>query len=66
MVNQHGLDFAWQEEYGAFSVSSSNREVVKDYIEHQAEHHQKRSYEREFETMLLKPGIAFDSKNAFG
>ena len=65
-LSQHGLDFAWQQGYGAFSVSSSNRDAVKDYIEHQAEHHQRRSYEREFETMLLKSGIAFDSKDAFG
>lgn len=65
-VSQHGLDFAWQEGYGAFSVSGSNRDAVKDYIEHQAEHHQKRSYETEFETMLRRSGIAFDSKDAFG
>jgi putative transposase len=51
-LSQHGLDFAWQEGYGAFSVSSSNKEAVTDYIEHQAEHHQKRSYEGEFEAML--------------
>ena len=38
----------------------------KDYIEHQAEHHQKRSYETEIEAMLRKSGIAFDPKQAFG
>jgi len=65
-LREHGLDFAWQEGYGAFSVSSSNKEVVKDYIQHQAQHHQKRSYESEFETMLHKSGIAFDAKDAFG
>src|SRR5208283_3267783 len=51
-LREHGLDFAWQEGYGAFSVSSSNKEVVKDYVQHQAQHHQKRSYESEFESML--------------
>jgi putative transposase len=65
-LGEHGIDFAWQEGYGAFSVSSSNKEAVKNYIEHQEEHHQKRSYENEFETMLRKSGIAFDAKNAFG
>jgi hypothetical protein len=39
---------------------------VKDYIEHQAEHHRKRSYETEFEAMLQKSEIAFDPKEAFG
>jgi putative transposase len=65
-LHEHGLDFAWQEGYGAFSVSSSNKAAVTHYIEHQAEHHQKRSYEAEFEAMLRKSGMAFDSKEALG
>jgi REP element-mobilizing transposase RayT len=65
-LREHGIDFAWQEGYGAFSVSTSNRDAVKHYIEHQAEHHQKRSYEGEFETMLRKSGMTFDPKEAFG
>ena len=65
-LREHGLDFTWQEGYGAFSVSSSNKQVVTDYIEHQAQHHQKRSYEGEFEAMVRKSGVAFDSKDAFG
>jgi putative transposase len=65
-LREHGLDFAWQVGYGAFSVSSSNREAVMDYIEHQAEHHQKRSYESEFEAMLRKSGVAIDPKDALG
>jgi putative transposase len=65
-LREHDLDFAWQEGYGAFSVSSSNKDAVTNYIEHQAEHHQKRSYEREFEVMLRKLRIAFDPKEAFG
>jgi putative transposase len=65
-LHEHGLEFAWQEGYGAFSVSRSNKAAVSNYIEHQAEHHQKRSYEAEFETMLRKSGIAFDPKEAFG
>jgi putative transposase len=65
-LHEHGLDFAWQEGYGAFSVSSSNRNAVRTYIEHQAEHHQKRSYESEFGAMLRKSGIEFDPKEAFG
>ncbi len=65
-LRERGLDFAWQEGYGAFSVSSSNKDAVKNYIEHQAEHHRKRSYESEFEAMLRKSGIAFDPKETFG
>ena len=65
-MHEHGLGFSWQEGYGAFSVSSSNRDAVKNYIEHQAEHHRKRSYESEFEAMLRKSGITFDPREAFG
>jgi hypothetical protein len=65
-LHDHGLEFAWQEGYGAFSVSSSNRDTVKEYIEHQADHHQGRSYEAEFVAMLRKSGITLDPKEAFG
>jgi putative transposase len=65
-LHGHGLEFAWQQGYGAFSVSSSNKAVVVHYIEHQAEHHRKRSYEAEFEAMLRKSGTAFDPKEALG
>jgi REP element-mobilizing transposase RayT len=65
-IRQHGIAFAWQEGYGAFSVSSSNKGAVVDYIEHQAEHHRRRSYETEFETMIRKSGMRVDSVEAFG
>jgi putative transposase len=41
-------DFAWQEGYGAFSVSASQTEDVIRYIAGQAAHHAKRSYEKSF------------------
>jgi putative transposase len=65
-LREHGLEFRWQEGYGAFSVSSSSKAAVIAYIEHQAEHHQKRSYEAEFEAILRRSGIAFDLKEVFG
>jgi REP element-mobilizing transposase RayT len=65
-IRQHGSEFAWQEGYGAFSVSSSNKDAVVDYIKRQAEHHRVRSYETEFEAMIRKSGMTFDAKEAFG
>jgi putative transposase len=65
-LREHGLDFAWQEGYGAFSVSGSNKDAVKNYIEHQAEHHAKRPYESEFEAIVRKSGMEFDLSEAFG
>jgi putative transposase len=31
-MNQHSSAFAWQEGYGAFRVSASNKQAVMDYI----------------------------------
>jgi len=65
-IREHGIPFAWQEGYGAFSVSSSNKRAVVNYIEHQAEHHHGRSYETELEAMIRKSGLPFDAEEAFG
>src|SRR5215831_19329728 len=35
--------FAWQEGYGAFTVSASERRAVRHYIEQQEEHHRTRT-----------------------
>jgi putative transposase len=47
-MSEHGPRFAWQEGYGAFSVSPSQVAPVKEYISGQAEHHKKRNFEEEF------------------
>jgi putative transposase len=36
--------FSWQRGYGAFTVSQSNVEEVRNYIKHQKEHHRKFSF----------------------
>lgn len=64
-LREHGIAFAWQEGYGAFSVSNSNKERVIDYIEHQAEHHRKRTFEAEFEVLIRKAGLRFNAMEAF-
>ena len=43
--------FAWQEGYAAFSVSTSQRDKVVDYILRQAEHHKRMSFAEEFQTL---------------
>jgi putative transposase len=37
-----------EEGYGAFTVSASQREAVRDYIEQQAEHHRTRTFREEY------------------
>ena len=40
-LRETAKEFQWQEGYGAFSVSQSQRETVTAYIGNQAEHHRK-------------------------
>ncbi|MFZ0704607.1 MAG: transposase [Candidatus Korobacteraceae bacterium] len=58
--------FQWQEGYGAFSVSHSQREAVVKYIANQVEHHNRRSYEHEFVALLRKSGVNYDPRFVFG
>lgn len=55
-------DFAWQNGYGAFTVSVSQVAKVQDYIARQAEHHQSRSFKTEFVKLLRANGIEFDER----
>ncbi len=43
---EHGVDFKWQEGYGAFSVSPSQTQAVVNYIRNQEKHHASRSLRR--------------------
>jgi putative transposase len=65
-LRERGVRFEWQQGYGAFSVSQSQKQAVADYIAHQAEHHRKWSFEQEFMTLLSKSGASFDSRYVFG
>ena len=55
-------EFYWQPGYGAFSVSSSHRDIVCDYISNQKQHHQKRTFIEEFHGLLKKHQIVVDSR----
>jgi putative transposase len=58
--------FTWQIGYVAFSVSSSNLEVVKRYIANQQEHHRKITFREEvMEFMKEYEIIDFDAKFFF-
>jgi len=58
-------DFSWQNGYGAFTVSASQVEKVKEYIANQERHHQKRSFQDEFIGLLKANEIEFDEKYLF-
>lgn len=59
-------NFAWQEGYGAFSVSASQTRSVIEYIGDQERHHAKRNYEAEFLDLLRRYGVAYDPTYVFG
>ena len=55
-------DFEWQEGYGAFSVGISGVPETIQYIEAQAEHYRKRSFQEEFVAILKKHEMEYDEK----
>lgn len=57
-VNPHFPKWiGWAERYGALSVDASLREVRRQYIIHQKEHHRQKSFAEEFKQMLIEAGI---------
>jgi REP element-mobilizing transposase RayT len=65
-INENGNTFAWQEGYGAFSVSASQTDGVIRYIENQRAHHAKRSFEQEFLQLLAKYNVQYDPARVLG
>lgn len=62
-INQQELikgKFAWQVGYGAFSVSESGIEKVKDYIKNQEAHHRKLSFQEEYGCFLELHGFILE------
>ncbi len=58
--------FAWQADYGAFSVSSSQLDALRVYVANQQAHHRARSFEEEYRDFLSKHGIEYDDKYLWG
>ena len=55
-------EFAWQEGYGAFTVSASGIVAVKRYILRQQEHHQKKTFQEEYVELLQRSGVEYDER----
>jgi REP element-mobilizing transposase RayT len=54
--------FAWQEGYGAFTISSSEIAALQEYISKQEEHHRARTFQDEYLDFLARQNIGFDEK----
>jgi REP element-mobilizing transposase RayT len=55
-------NFSWQRGYGAFSVSQSNVEEVRNYIARQKHHHRKTSFRDEFIQFLQVNGVEYNER----
>lgn len=67
-VNELGLiegRFEWQKAYGAFTVSYSQIEAVRQYVRNQKEHHRERSFKDEYVALLRRHGISFEPRYLF-
>ena len=58
---EHRL-FGWQVKYGAFSVSVSQLDKTVQYIQCQAEHHRKITFQEEFLALLKKHRVIYDER----
>ena len=62
-IYEHGVrKFAWQEGYGAFTVSPSQLSKVERYIAGQLEHHRKKTFEEEYLELLRLSEVDFDER----
>jgi len=55
-------DFVWQQGYGAFTVSVSNCDAVKDYIIEQPEHHRTKAFQEEYLMLLKRHEVPYEEK----
>ena len=58
--------FAWQQRYGAFTISISHLDWTIAYIRAQQQHHRRRSFEEEFLAFLKTHRIEYDERYVWG
>lgn len=58
--------FAWQDGYGAFTVSESQIDSVKVYVQRQEEHHRTKTFAEEYRAFLERHHVEFDEKYWLG
>jgi REP element-mobilizing transposase RayT len=65
-VNENHLtamEFGWQEEYIAVSISHSAVNRVREYIKNQEEHHRKKTFAEEYQLFIEKYGFEIIGKD---
>jgi len=61
-MRKRSPQFAWQDGYGAISVSPSAVRGVTRYIAHQEEHHRGATFEDEYISILNRAGVKYDDQ----
>lgn len=67
-IKNHNLSkfpFSWQNGYGVFSHSHSQKPKVIEYVLSQKEHHQKRTFRHEYEALIKEFEIDREKKILF-
>lgn len=59
-------DFAWQDGYGAFTISKSNLLKVIRYAQNQRQHHSVKTFQEEYLDLLRKREIEYDERYLWG
>jgi putative transposase len=62
-IKAQGIEkFAWQRGYGCFSVGQSQVQALIRYIQNQADHHLKVTFQDEFRQFLRRYEISFEEQ----
>ena len=56
------MKFGWQDGFGVFSVSASQKDKVARYIANQVEHHSQETFENEYIRLLDKHEVDYDPR----
>jgi putative transposase len=59
-------DFAWQDGYGAFTVSKSQLPEVVRYIQNQRLHHETETFQEEYLKFLKRHEVEYDERYLWG
>jgi putative transposase len=58
--------FAWQDGYGAFTISKSNLDGVIKYVRNQREHHRVKTFQEEYTAFLERHGVEYNPTFLWG
>jgi putative transposase len=56
------MKFSWQSGYGVFSIHASQIEPIRKYIQTQAEHHRKKTFQEEYLEILREYQVPYDER----